>query len=68
VKRRKKKTMKGMCSDNKSSSRKIGSLGNDDVWMRTLDIIVIEERKKKEKKTTRKKTRRRRRKKTERSE
>jgi len=47
VKRRKKKTMKGMCSDNKSNSRKIGSLGNDDVWMRTIDIILIEEKKEK---------------------
>jgi hypothetical protein len=50
VKRRKKKTMKSMCSDNKNSrgsSRKIGSLGNDDVWMRTRDIIIIIEEKKK---------------------
>ncbi len=42
--------MKSMCSDNKNSrgsSRKIGSLGNDDVWMRTRDIIIIIEEKKK---------------------
>jgi hypothetical protein len=39
--------MKGICSDNKSRSRKIGSVGNDDVWMRTLDIMVIEEKEKK---------------------
>ncbi len=49
--------MKGMCSDNKSNSRKIGSLDNDDVWMRTIDIIVIEKKQKKEKKKKKKKKR-----------
>ena len=53
--------MKGMCSDNKSnSSRKIGSLGNDDdddVWMQTIDI-VIERKTRREKKEKGKKAER----------
>jgi len=49
--------MKSMRSDNKSRSKKIGSVGNDDVWMRTIDIIVIEKKKEKEKKNERERAR-----------